>query len=125
MNERFPKQARLRTQTDFDGVYQAEYFAADNVLVIRANRNGTNRSRLGLSVSRKVGNAVVRNRWKRSIRESFRLLQTELPPGLDLVVRPKKDAKCDSKAIRRSLPRLCQRLDKKIPTLISNASQDH
>jgi len=115
MNNGFPKQVRLRTQEDFDAVYQSKHFAADGVLVIHATRNGTEQTRLGLSVSRKVGNAVVRNHWKRRIRESFRLQQSELPPGLDIVVRPRKGATYDFDAIRQSLKKLCARLDKKIP----------
>jgi ribonuclease P protein component len=43
-------------------------------------------TRLGLSVSRKVGSAVVRNRVKRLLREAFRTSASALPPGLDLVV---------------------------------------
>ena len=115
MNNRFPKKVRLRTQADFDGVYHSDHFAADNVLVIRAARSGDLETRLGLSVSRKVGNAVVRNRWKRRIREAFRLQRADLPAGIDIVVRPKKGAVCDYDAIFRSLKKLCQRLDKKIP----------
>ena len=111
----FPKQIRLRTQTDFDAVYQSEHFAADNVLVIRAARNGSEQTRLGLSVSRKVGNAVTRNHWKRRIREAFRLQQSDLPAGLDIVVRPRKGADYDFDAIFQSLRKLCLRLDKKIP----------
>ena len=113
---RFPKSVRLRSTRDFDAVYQSEHFAADDVLVIRARRNGGDASRLGLSVSRKVGNAVVRNRWKRRIRESFRLSKSSLPPGIDIVVRPRKGAKCEYAAICRSLLKLCQRLDKKMPS---------
>jgi len=114
MNQRFPKSVRLRTQSEFDAVYHGEAFAADDVLVIKAIRNGTKFSRLGLSVGKKVGNAVVRNHWKRRIREAFRLQRTDLPEGLDLVVRPKRGAKLDFQAIHRSIGRLAQRLDKKL-----------
>ncbi len=48
--------------------------------------NGLGYPRLGMSVGRKVGNAVRRNRIRRLIRESFRLMQHDLPEGYDLVV---------------------------------------
>ncbi len=116
MNDRrFPKSVRVRRQSDFDRVYQSKVFAADDVLVVNAIRNGMDITRLGLSVSRKVGNAVVRNRWKRIIREVFRQQRMDLPLGLDLVVRPKKDATCQYTLVFRSIPRLAKRLDKKLP----------
>jgi ribonuclease P protein component len=114
MTQRFPKSARLRTQFEFDAVYNGDAFAADDVLVIKAIRNGTEVTRLGLSVGKKVGNAVVRNHWKRRIREAFRIQRSDLPAGLDLVVRPKRGAACDYAPIHRSIGRLAQRLDKKL-----------
>lgn len=110
----FNKEQRLLSRDDFDRVYQNDYFAADDVLVIRACR-GSTCSRLGLAVSKKVGNAVVRNRWKRRIREAFRLQQHELPIGLEIVVRPRKGAVCDTQAIAESLAKLMKRLDRKVP----------
>jgi ribonuclease P protein component len=112
----FPKSVRLRKSHEFDRVYRSKHYAADGTLVICAGRNGTEATRLGLSVSRKVGNAVVRNRWKRQIREAFRKQRVDLPPGLDLVVRPKKGAVCDGLAIARSVKKLTQRLDRSIST---------
>ena len=109
------KAQRLLSREDFDRVYKQDHFAADNVLVIRARRSNS-RSRLGLAVSKKVGNAVVRNRWKRRIREAFRLQQNELPTGIEIVVRPRKGAVCDYQAIAGSLKKLMQRLDRKLPS---------
>jgi len=43
-------------------------------------------ARLGLSVSSRIGNAVVRNRWKRRLREAFRQVRTTLPAGNDFVI---------------------------------------
>lgn len=115
IDQRFPKSVRVRRKSEFDNVYQSNEFAADDVLVVKATRNGMAITRLGLSVSRKTGNAVVRNRWKRRIRESFRKQRQILPVGLDLVVRPKKGAACESAAIFRSISRLAHRLNKKLP----------
>ena len=113
-DERFPKSARLRKQSEFDRVYQHDAFAADDVLVIKGVSNDRGRTRLGLSVGRKVGNAVVRNRWKRLIREAFRKQIVELPVGLDLVVRPRKGAQCSYERIKPSIKKLAWRLQRKM-----------
>ena len=114
----YTKEQRLLSRYDFDRVYKQDHFAADDVLVIRARRSSS-RSRLGLAVSKKVGNAVVRNRWKRRIREAFRLQQDVLPTGLEIIVRPRKGAVCDYDAIAASLVKLMQRLDRKMPAGIT------
>ena len=119
--ESFPKTVRLRTSPEFNRVYRSKHYAADGTLVICGARNGTEVTRLGLSVSRKVGNAVVRNRWKRQIREAFRKQRVDLPLGLDLVVRPKKGATCNGGAIALSVLKLAQRLDRSIPAKPSSA----
>jgi ribonuclease P protein component len=116
-DQRFPKSARLRKQPEFDRVYRGDAFAADNVLVIKAVPNDHNTIRLGLSVSKKVGNAVVRNQWKRRIREAFRKQRSELAVGMDIVVRPKKGATCDYAAIFESIGKLVFRLEKKMKAI--------
>ena len=113
-DQTFPKSARLLKSVDFQRVYQGSAFAADDVLVIKAIPNGIGELRLGLAVSRKVGNAVVRNRWKRRIREAFRQQRSDFPIGLDIVVRPKRGATCDSQKIHLSLEKLLVRIVKKL-----------
>ncbi len=54
-------------------------------MVVYVFPNELGRTRLGLSVSRKVGGAVERNRWKRRMREAFRLNRKSLPEGLDVI----------------------------------------
>ncbi len=114
MSQIFPKEFRVRKAVDFDRAYAAKVYAADDVLVINAAANGLAYSRLGLSVSRKVGNAVARNNWKRRIREAFRLQREFLPNGIDLIVRPKADAVCDFHAIAQSFPRLVRRIARRL-----------
>jgi ribonuclease P protein component len=106
----FPRQSRLRQQADFDRVYEGKAYAADEVLVVNGVRNGREESRLGLSVSRRVGNAVVRNRWKRLIREAFRAQRDQIPSGFDFVVRPRKGAVAAFGSVRTSLPELARRV---------------
>lgn len=83
---RFRPQQRLRTPAEFERVYRARVTAADGLMVLYGLPNDGPHVRLGLSVSRKVGNAVVRNRWKRILREAFRLQTANLPPQTDLIV---------------------------------------
>lgn len=87
---RFRPSQRLRTPAEFQRVYRARVTAADGVLIVYGLPNDGPHTRLGLSVSRKVGNAVVRNRWKRIVREAFRLHAADLPSRLDLVIVPKR-----------------------------------
>ena len=110
----FRPEDRLKKPAEFERAYQARVFAADDVLVVNGAASGLVQSRLGLSVSKRVGSAVVRNRWKRLIREAFRQLRGELPAGIDLVVRPQKDAAADFAAVCRSLPSLARRIARKL-----------
>ena len=77
---------RLRLPRDFLAVYEARTRESRGPLTVYALPNGLGHPRLGMSVSRKVGTAVRRNRIRRLIRESFRLLQHDFPQGYDLVV---------------------------------------
>ncbi len=89
---RFPAHLRLKSPADFQAVYDRKKSAADGLLIVYARENGLPHPRLGVSVSRKVGGAVVRNRYKRLFREAFRLTRPELPAGVDLVLIPRPQA---------------------------------
>ena len=85
----FPQTRRLKTTPQFDRVYARKRSASDTVLIVYACENDLGHPRLGCSVSKKIGNAVVRNRYKRLFREAFRLLQHELPTGTDFIMIPR------------------------------------
>ncbi|MBX3432201.1 MAG: ribonuclease P protein component [Pirellulales bacterium] len=106
MNE-FPKSARLLRTAEFDRVFQRRRSRGDGVLVVYACENDAEVPRLGLVVSRKAGNAVVRNRWKRVLREAFRQSQAELP-AVDLVVLPRPQARPATAIVQKSLVRLAR-----------------
>lgn len=86
----FPKTRRLSGKVSFSQVFDAKVKETRGPLVVYAKRNDVDHPRLGLSVSRRVGTAPKRNRIKRLLRESFRLMQHDLPTGYDfvIVVRP-------------------------------------
>ncbi|MEM8946535.1 MAG: ribonuclease P protein component [Planctomycetota bacterium] len=110
----FPKQARLLKSADFDRVFRRRCSRSDGLIVVYGDRSDQDRPRLGLVVSKKCGNAVQRNRWKRSLREAFRLVQHQLPRQLDLVVLPKRAATPDVARLKRSLVQLASKLDAQV-----------
>ncbi|MEM6330009.1 MAG: ribonuclease P protein component [Planctomycetota bacterium] len=110
---RFGKRLRLLTSSDFDAVFAGKCSAADGVLIVYGIENSLGHARLGLVVSRKVGNAVRRNRWKRLLREAFRLAQHELPHR-DYVVLPRPSQEPTLAAVSASLRSLATRIDRKL-----------
>lgn len=84
------------------------------MIVVCGCENGLDRPRLGLSVSRKVGSAVVRNRWKRLLREAFRLEKEHLPKGVDLVVIPRPGAEPELARLQNSLSWLAARVARRL-----------
>jgi ribonuclease P protein component len=95
---------------DFDRVMRARASATDGFLRMYGATNEFDHPRLGLTVSRRVGGAVTRNRWKRALREAFRLAQRDLPP-CDLVCIPHRDAEPHVARLMQSLTKLSHRID--------------
>jgi len=84
----FPRSARIVAPADFARVFAVRRSAAAGPLVLYGSPSPfpATPARLGVSVSRRIGNAVVRNRWKRRLREAFRQVRPLLPAGNDFVV---------------------------------------
>jgi ribonuclease P protein component len=112
----FPQRLRMKTPAEFDRAYKRKRSASDGVLVVYACENGLSHPRLGCSVSRKVGKAVVRNRYKRLFREAFRLAQHELPAGVDFVLIPRPGPEPTLEAVKASLLKLARQAAKKLAT---------
>jgi ribonuclease P protein component len=83
---RFSRRQRLTLALEFQRAYAARTSVVRGPLRVHAVPNQLPMARLGLSVPRRVGTAVRRNRVKRLLREAFRLHQAQLPAGLDLVI---------------------------------------
>jgi ribonuclease P protein component len=90
-----PRRGRLSRSADFDRVFRhgRSQAAREFVLYVFPRSDENRPPRLGLSVSRKVGNAVERNRVKRLVREAFAAEGAALPPGTDVVVVARPDAR--------------------------------
>src|SRR6266571_6936234 len=111
---RFRPHEHLRTPSDFRRVYERRRSASDDLLIVYACPNGLPHLRLGLSVSRKVGQATHRNRMRRLYREAFRLTRSEMPAGLDLVLIPRSPQEPTLAELKRSLPRLVKQLARQL-----------
>jgi len=83
---RFPSTKRLGTRREFLKVYERGHRVATRSFVLFGLESAIAHSRIGITVTRKCGNAVVRNRVKRLVREVFRRHQEELVPPMDLVL---------------------------------------
>ncbi len=82
----------LKKNDDFTKCYRTGKPFAGRLIVLYVRQNGTDSSRLGISVSKKVGNSVVRHRVKRLIRESYRLHENMFNSGLDMAVVARRQA---------------------------------
>jgi ribonuclease P protein component len=83
----------LKKNRDFGKVYKQGKSYANKYLVMYVLQNKTDKNRLGISVSKKVGNSVVRHRLTRLIRESYRLNENLFHSGWDIVVIARASAK--------------------------------
>ena len=83
----------LKKNRDFQNVYKKGKSYANRLLVMYVLENQTDRNRIGISVSKKVGNSVIRHHLTRLIRESYRLHEDVFHSGLDIVIIARASAR--------------------------------
>ncbi|MEL7267889.1 MAG: ribonuclease P protein component, partial [Planctomycetota bacterium] len=89
IDRRFPRWRKVKPSAEFtEAIRHGTVVANGHLVLYLVPIDGP--TCLGVTVPKRVGNAVVRNRWKRLVREAFRAVVHHLPPGLRLIIRPKK-----------------------------------
>jgi ribonuclease P protein component len=117
-SQRFSKSLRLLSAKDFERVFAARVSVSDRWMVLYAARTEAGHPRLGLTVPRRIGGAVVRNRWKRLLREAFRLSQHELSAA-DFVCIPRSTSPPELSQLMESLRALALRASQKLQSRAS------
>jgi ribonuclease P protein component len=110
----FRPHEHLRRPADFRRTYDRRRSVSDDWLIVYGCENGLPHLRLGLSVSRKFGGAVQRNRLRRLYREAFRLTKPHAAAGLDLVLIPRRAETPSLEMLRHILPKLIASLARKL-----------
>ena len=101
----------LRNSREFSKVYRSGKSFADRYLVLYYRKNGLDCNRIGFSVSKKVGKAVVRNRVKRLLKESYRLNFDDYEKGYDFVIIARVSSNnVGYKEINKSMSKLFRRI---------------
>lgn len=85
-----PREWRLVRRSEFEAVYHEGRRRSSAMFLVFLRANGLERDRFGMSVKKALGNAVVRNRMRRRIREILRLHREEILPGWDVVIHPSR-----------------------------------
>ena len=95
---------RLRKNKDFQSVFQSGKSCANKYFVMYVSKNNLGINRFGVSVSKKIGNSVVRHRMKRLLKECFRLQEDMFNSSLDIVVIVRKGAdSLDYEEVKKSV----------------------
>ena len=106
----FPRSRRLRSPADFKRVYDQKVRDGDDHLLVYAAVNDLSCTRIGVSVSKKNGNSIVRHRIRRLLKEAYRLEQFQIPEGIDLILIPRPGSASTLTDCRSSIVQLAEKL---------------
>lgn len=110
----FPRAAVLRRSSEFLQVSRSGLRLAEHPLLVRALRRNEGQSRLGMSIAKQTGSAVIRNRWRRAIREAFRLHRRLLAEPYDLVIIPDRRSSAeDVSAVQGAFLKIIEELNRR------------
>jgi ribonuclease P protein component len=110
----FRPHEHLRRPADFKRVYDRRRSVSNDILILYAAPNELSHNRLGLSISRKFGGAVKRNRMRRLFREAYRLSRHQMSTGLDLVLIPRPNVQPILADLTAMLPKLVGQVARKL-----------
>jgi ribonuclease P protein component len=103
--KRFPS---IKKNREFQDVYKNGTSYANRLLVMYVEKNEENKNRIGISVSKKVGNSIVRHHLTRLLREIFRLNNEKIETGLNIIIVVRGAAKTsDYKHLEGAYLHLC------------------
>jgi len=114
MKLRFTKTEHLRHPAEFRRVYDRRCSVSAEWLTVYGCPNDLGNARVGFSVSRKIGNAVKRNHFRRLYREAFRLTREHLPTGLDFVLIPRNAREPELEKLKETLIILTKELARRL-----------
>lgn len=83
---------RFRKRREYQRMAQGSQRQFGRWIIVEIRQGKASHSKLGITVTRRYGQAHQRNRFKRLVREAFRLSYSSLPPGLDIHVKPRSAA---------------------------------
>ena len=90
LKKTFPKSARILKKKDYYSISKSGSRLLGNFIVVDYRLGNVKSPRLGITVSKKYGTAVVRNRFKRVVREAYRYYYSDIPDSLEMNISPRK-----------------------------------
>lgn len=116
IDAKFPRQRRILKRKDFQAVYDGGVRVGARLVTVFAKATDADRpGRVGLTVTRKIGNSVVRNRCKRLLREAVRKHWNLLPSGIDVVLLARHGlAKAQAREVEKEIVRMLSKAARRI-----------